>query len=141
MRRVGQRSAENHLTIERGSRQVHHRILQIVAFGEQRIQGGNAALSDATGTGALNEVGQQAEYRRWIALRRGRFTNGQTNLALGMGDSGHAVYEQQDVFALGAKILRIQVCQISRTNTQQRRVRFSVLPNRAGACIAAGAIR
>ena len=66
-----------------------------------------------TNASAFNQVGQQGKHGWWIAFGGGRFTNGQTNFALGMGHAGQAVTKHQHVLALIAKVLGDHMREVS----------------------------
>ena len=93
---------QNDMTVQNGPHRVADGFVKIVAFHQHGEKSGDGAF--AKSPGPLEDLGQQIEDRRRIALLAGRLAGRQTNLALRHGEPGDRIHHQQHVFALIAKI-------------------------------------
>ena len=80
----GEPAVEHDVAIEQRAYRIHQRILLVVAFHQQTVKRGDAAVAKMSG--ALDQLGKQREYRRRVAFRRGRLAGGQSNFALRHGE-------------------------------------------------------
>ncbi|RMS00570.1 hypothetical protein ALP75_200174 [Pseudomonas syringae pv. actinidiae] len=79
-----------------------HRVRRRVAFGQYRVQRRDTARR--AGTGAFQQTWQCREKRRRISASGRRLAHRQTDLALGTGETGQAVHQQQHIAALVAVV-------------------------------------
>ena len=108
--------------IEHTTRRVGDGILLIIAFGQHGVERGDRAAAGLGVTGTLDQLGQPGEHRRWIALGRRRFTDGQGDLALRLGIARQRVHQQQDVLALVTEVFGDACAVLRGAQAHQRRI-------------------
>lgn len=69
----------------------------IVSFDEDGVDGGDASAEASTG--AFDELGEEGEDAGWVAAGGWNFAGGEADFALGHGEAGDGVHEEEDILA------------------------------------------
>ena len=117
---LGQLPAQHHMAVENGSGGIGHRILLIVAFGQYRIKGGQAAPFLLAVAGPLHQLGEGTEGRGRIPARHRGLAHRQADFTPGLHEARQRVHQQQHVLALVAKMFRHSMAGLRRPYPQQR---------------------
>ncbi len=99
----GQLARQHDVPVENRAGLVGHRLAHVVAFHQHGVERGDRAPLGLPGT--LHQAWQRGEHRWRIAAAGGRFTGRQADFALGPGEAGQRVHQQQDAATLIAEIL------------------------------------
>ncbi len=102
---LGQAPGQHEVAIKHAARRIGDRVLLVVTFGQHRVERSDRAAPRFAVASTLDQLGQLGEHRGWIATGGGRLADGQGDLALGLGETGQRIHQQQDVLALVAEVL------------------------------------
>ena len=92
------------MAVEDAAHRIADGLVEIVALHQDGEESGNRPAPEIPG--ALEDLRQQVKHRRRVALLAGWFAGGETDLALGHGEAGDRIHDQQNVGSLVAEILR-----------------------------------
>ena len=98
---VSQFPGEDDVAVEDSADGVGDGVVGVVAFDEDGVEGGDAALIGLAT--AFEESGEEGEDAGGVASGGGRFPGGEADLALGEREAGDAIHHQEDVAAGVAK--------------------------------------
>ncbi len=110
------------MAVQDAAHGVRNRFIMIVAFhqhGEQAGDGPGTFMQ--TRTGAFQQPRQFGEDGGGVTLAGGRLAGRQADLALGHGEAGHRIHQQQDIEAIVAQLLGHRHGDIGRLAAHQRR--------------------
>src|SRR5262249_15738957 len=94
---------EDHMAVENGAHRVADGLIEIVTFDEHGEEAGDGALGETAS--AFEDLRQEIEDGRRIALLPRWFPGGQANFALGHRKACDGIHDEENVGALIAKKL------------------------------------
>ena len=102
---LGDAAVEDDVAVEDAAGDVGDRLVHVGGGDEHREDGGDVALAEGAGAGALAERGDEVRGRGREAAQARRLAGGEGDLAVGLGEAGERVEEEEDVAALVAEDL------------------------------------